>query len=111
MGKGVIESLERRLLMAAGGDDPAFGGNGVTSFMPLPGFDVATELLPAPGGKLLVFGQDTSGNLEMARFTANGAVDETFGPDDRGVATTNVQSPSGSAGHAQYAIDPWSGRI
>src|SRR5687768_5152188 len=87
-----VQPLERRVLMAAGDLDPSFSGDGklVSSFAAA-GIESANAVKVLAGGKILVAGT-AGGNFLLARYTAAGALDTTFGvggPDGDGVTTTD----------------------
>lgn len=79
-----IESLEPRCLFNAVSLDPAFGtGGSVTTDMGS-GFDEPVDVVTQPDGKIVVLGDGGSGqpgytNAWIARYTAAGVLDSTFG--------------------------------
>src|SRR5437764_451212 len=93
-----IESLEGRLMFAAGTMDPTFGVSGrVLNNL---GFAsaFATCMSVQPNGKLLVGGRAQVGSgydFLLARFNANGSLDTTFG--SHGVVTTDFGSDQDAA--------------
>ena len=98
------ESLEPRRLLAAGGLDPSFGGDGdVSTSLPgvrLTGRDVAIQA----DGKTVVAGYTGAGSgdrFALTRYNLNGTPDTTFGPDHNGT----VISTYGGSGRA-VAIQP-----
>src|SRR5947209_5284063 len=77
-----IETLEGRLLFAAGTLDPTFGsaGRALSSLGFASAF--ATCMAVQPNGKLLVGGRANTGagnDFLLARFNANGTLDTSFG--------------------------------
>src|SRR5258706_1829307 len=93
-----IESLEGRLLFAAGTPDPSFGAAG--RMLSNLGFAsaFATCMSVQPNGKLLVGGRAQVGSgydFMLARFNANGSLDTTFG--SHGVVTTDFGSAQDAA--------------
>jgi uncharacterized delta-60 repeat protein len=107
-----------RLLVAVfkpnGAFDPDFSGDGwaAVSFPDFPevyGYD----LVVLPGGKILVAAETyddsfnpAKGNFAVARFTANGALDDTFSGDGRAI----VNFEPGDDGAWKIVVDP-DGRI
>jgi uncharacterized delta-60 repeat protein len=61
--------------------DKSFGNNGSLTFQnPLKAFSLHVEnAAQQPDGKFIVYGDDLSGNGCMARYTANGILDPSFG--------------------------------
>src|SRR5215218_2439185 len=76
-----VEYLESRTLLAAGALDPTFGSNGTAEF----GFggamhSGARDAALQSDGKIVVLTEgDDPDNARLARFTANGQLDTTFG--------------------------------
>ena len=78
-------------LKADGTLDPAFGKKGEAD-VALPsgvgGTDFPASLLVQPDGKIVLIGQVSTGGTVVARFTANGASDPSFGAN--GVAIVSI---------------------
>ena len=84
---------------AAGGDlDPSFGGDGTVS-IDAPGDGVANAVAVQVDGKIVVAGGSAYGRKNprfvLARFTADGTLDRTFGRD--GTVTTDFGRKGGEA--------------
>src|SRR5688500_7802003 len=72
------ERLEARRLLAAGDADLTFSGDG-RAMLDFPGQAVfINDLAVQPGGKVVVAGAEGD-RLAVARFNADGTVDESFG--------------------------------
>ena len=76
-----VEDLESRTLLAAGALDPTFGSNGTAEF----GFSGvmnsgAVDAVLQSDGKIVVLNEgENDTDVRLARFTANGQLDTTFG--------------------------------
>src|SRR3954463_1204027 len=74
----VCEPLAKRLLMAAGDPDFAFGSVGRAT-LNFPGAAMTiTDTAVAPDGKVIV-GGNRGANMAVARLNVNGSIDTTFG--------------------------------
>src|SRR5262245_14652956 len=75
--------------LAGDGDlDPTFGGDGIVTTA-FPGGTVsATSVVVQADGKLVLAGSSSRGDFVLLRYTANGALDPSFGGD--GVVTTDL---------------------
>lgn len=86
-----VEALESRRLLAAGTLDPTFSGDGVAT-SGRTGDDSSSAVVVQADGKVVVAGSFTNardkGDFAVARFTAAGAPDPTFGQG--GVTTTEL---------------------
>jgi uncharacterized delta-60 repeat protein len=81
-----VESLEyRRLLSTAfpGQLDPSFGNNGATTTDLTAGPDAAQAIVLQADGKIVTAGA-ANGDSFIARYTAAGQLDPTFGPNSTG---------------------------
>ena len=85
-----LESLESRRLFAAGDLDPTFSGDGVAN-VHVAGSDSAEAVVVQSDGKVILAGStavsDNDPDFALARLTASGAPDPTFGTG--GVVRTN----------------------
>jgi uncharacterized delta-60 repeat protein len=87
---------------ASGELDPSFGTGGLVVSTLSPAADVAHAVAIQPDGKIVVGGSGFGGELLLARYTADGALDPTFGIDGvvrggiAGVAIDIVLPPDGS---------------
>jgi uncharacterized delta-60 repeat protein len=103
-GRAVLESLETRVLFAAGDLDPSFGaggtdGPGIVSTNLAPGStaqpaDSAQAVVIDANGRILAGGFTDPGNLAgsdfaLARYNPDGTLDTTFGGGD-GIVTTDL---------------------
>jgi uncharacterized delta-60 repeat protein len=75
-----VEQLEDRNLLSVGFLDSSFGAAGVATAH-FAGFDssAAVGAVVQPDGKIVVAGAAGSGTYALARFNANGTLDNTFG--------------------------------
>jgi len=76
----LVEALEARRMLSAGDLDRTFGNGGLL-ISPL-GMDQVVGVVPTTGGKLLVAastGTKTNHDFELARLTASGKLDKSFG--------------------------------
>jgi uncharacterized delta-60 repeat protein len=96
----VIERLEPRQLLSAGGLDTTFGTGGKTtlSFGPLTA-DTSAITVQADG-KVVMVGRASDGDLALARLNANGTPDTTFGPTHNGEVVTGYAGSSEVFGQA-----------
>jgi uncharacterized delta-60 repeat protein len=84
-----LESLEQRVLFAAGDLDPSFSGDGLAQLADVHAARGAGEVLALPGGKTLVVGFASGGSgwnrtqAYLARYNATGSLDTTFSGDGR----------------------------
>jgi uncharacterized delta-60 repeat protein len=89
---GLVEHLERRLLLSVDPIDPSFGDNGVALTSPPAGQSYyAGDAVTQPDGKLLLgIGSSVVSNTHfpLARFDASGKLDTSFG--DNGWALINA---------------------
>lgn len=94
--RGVPATTER---IVRGPLDPEFGTEGVVMASPSPGVDFASGVVVEPSGSIIVAGGagGNGGRFGLARFTADGVLDPTFGA--AGTVQTNF-SPA-----ADYADD------
>ncbi|MCW3124779.1 MAG: hypothetical protein JWO03_437 [Bacteroidetes bacterium] len=91
-----------------GRPDSSFGVNGVAITQMGPGADVVYGTMIQPDGKVIAAGMAWSGtkyNFAVARYTAAGVLDTTFG--DHGRAITSL-SPYDNIGTAIGTQDGWS---
>src|SRR5687767_2691071 len=97
------EPLEARRLLAAGGLDTSFGGDGdVSTSVPgtsLVGRDVAVQ---ADGKTVVVGYAGAADRVALTRYNLNGTPDTTFGPDHNGT----VVSAFGDSSAEAVAIQP-----
>ena len=73
----VCEFIERRLLLSSSTLDTTFGSGGV-AVSDLPGVSSANQLIAVSGGKYVAAGNVSTG-FAMARFSAGGTLDTSFG--------------------------------
>ncbi len=86
------------------GPDPSFGGGAglvTPSFFPESGAPEAASSLSLDKGRLLVAGE-AGGNFLLARYSADGVLDERFGR--RGVAFHGAHGPASSKANAVVAL-------
>jgi uncharacterized delta-60 repeat protein len=117
-GRALLENLERRLFLAAGDFDPAFGGgDGSTSVdFDFAGTDAhfARAMAVDPStGKIILAGETGSGSnrddrIALTRLNPDGSFDNTFDGDGRAVLP--VLTPSDIDVNA-VAISPLDGKI
>lgn len=97
IGRGFIEQLESRRLLATGALDTSFSGDGkaiinIPAFQRLQASDVAVQA----DGKTVVVGEFGKGDFTaplqaaVARFNLNGSPDTTFGANGTGLVTFNI---------------------
>ncbi|HEX8912473.1 MAG TPA: hypothetical protein VF796_08940 [Humisphaera sp.] len=91
--RAAVEFLEDRRLFSAGDLDPGFSSDGKVLTPIGQTFDLAQAQAVQSDGKILIAGS-SGGNVAVARFTANGAPDPTFGPDADGRVTYDLGSSS-----------------
>jgi uncharacterized delta-60 repeat protein len=75
-----LEALEQRYFLSAGYADPAFGQGGFViddRFTP----DGYMQVLVQSDGKVVVAGDDQNGSLFVARYKADGSIDNSFSDD------------------------------
>src|SRR4051794_4825166 len=72
----VCNSLERRVLLAVGQLDPAFGNDGIV-VADLGGPDQATDVLVRADGKIVVSARSGTQSY-LLRYSSDGSVDTTF---------------------------------
>ncbi len=97
--RGLIESLESRRLLSAGGLDPSFGGDGSVEA----GFPKSTaagrDMAVQSDGKVVEVGsaEDSTGmnDLALVRYNTNGTLDTSFGPTQSGKVVLRYSSSSG----------------
>jgi uncharacterized delta-60 repeat protein len=79
--RAALESLEQRTLLAGGVLDPTFGSGGkVETSFPNTAFSAARDAALQSDGKIIVLTDDNEpGRARLARFTAGGQPDSTFG--------------------------------
>jgi len=82
--RAVIEALESRAYLAAGGLDPSFGSGGkVLTDFSAPVDSEVLAVVALPDGKVLAAGRadtnQTRSSFALTRFLANGDVDTSFG--------------------------------
>ena len=101
-----VESLERRVLLAAGDLDPTFGRGGkvTTDVLDVVASQFADtqRILALSDGRLLVAVAGIDG-FELARYDADGSLDTTFGGGD-GLAP--VIRPERAEGHRAASLAP-----
>ncbi|XVU21145.1 hypothetical protein ACQPZJ_28175 [Actinoplanes sp. CA-054009] len=104
-------------LLPDGTPDPGFGTGGVArADVGERDFDQVNGLAVAPDGRIVVSGStmwwstlpEPTGDIMVARFTANGALDPTFGTGGR--VTRDITGPQGIDGGGGPTITP-DGRI
>jgi uncharacterized delta-60 repeat protein len=102
--KSSLESLEGRVLLAAGQLDPSFGDGGVVTFDPTPLRENISLFARTPDGKLLIAGEGSGAEdvPYVKRLNANGSPDASFGPG----GTKSIALPDGA-----FAVDPTSGDV
>jgi len=83
-------------LLPSGKPDPSFGSGGSTTASGVGSLDSGAVIAVQPDGKIIYAGATGSPSggteWEVARFTANGALDPTFGTG--GIVTTEVLNPA-----------------
>ena len=88
----VCESLERRLLLAAGDLDPTFGDGGlVISSGPDEVSRMWNDAVVLSDGRIVAVGGEYS--LKIARYNANGSLDPSFGDNGLVVAPSTDALP------------------
>jgi uncharacterized delta-60 repeat protein len=94
---GVVTALWTSAARAAGGLDPAFGGDGKVTTNLTAGVDSATSVAIQADRKIVVAGGagGAGGRFGLARYNLDGSLDTTFGGD--GTVTTNFSSHADSA--------------
>jgi uncharacterized delta-60 repeat protein len=104
-----IERLELRRFFSGGEIDTAFGVAGRLTFDLGGDAESIQQILAAPGGKYLAFGYaDSSHNLAVARFNADGTLDTTFGAG--GKTITSVVAGQADLPGA-IAVNPGNGKF
>src|SRR5687767_4931180 len=94
LSRATLETLERRVRMAAGDVDPTFGQSGVVSNHFGGNAAVLSAVEVLSDGKILAAGTRSTGSdgasadFLVARYNADGSPDTTFGGGD-GVVTTD----------------------
>src|SRR5262245_50427939 len=84
---GVEQLEDRRLLATAGTLDPSFGGDGhVNAFLGVGTFTNAVAV--QSDGKTVVVGR-AGNDLGIARFSLDGTLDPTFGPNQNGMVRSH----------------------
>jgi uncharacterized delta-60 repeat protein len=82
-------------LLPSGKPDPSFGSGGSTTAAGVGSVDSGAVIAVQPDGRIIYAGatssQDGGTEWEVARFTANGALDPTFGTG--GIVTTEILNP------------------
>jgi uncharacterized delta-60 repeat protein len=82
-------------LLPSGKPDPSFGSGGSTTASGVGSLDSGAVIAVQPDGKIIYAGATGSSSggteWEVARFTANGALDTTFGTG--GIVTTEILKP------------------
>lgn len=78
-----LEPLEARLLLSAGELDPTFGLDGQVTSDWGSWAEYATTMTVQDDGKIIVAGTDYASGFVVARFNADGTLDDTFGQDGR----------------------------
>jgi len=107
----VVESLEQRALLSIGDIDPSFGEGGIRRIDTVgPADDSAKAIVALPGGGYLVAGQSDM-RYTVAKFTASGDLDNTFGAGGRAVSefrgtVTSMAVGNGGIYVAGSAIGP-----
>jgi uncharacterized delta-60 repeat protein len=97
------ESLEARLLFAAGELDPTFGREGTVLTHLSANDDIAYGVAVLPDGKVLASGRTGGNQFSVARYNADGSLDTTFGrggADGDGVATAPAFTGGNPGGEA-----------
>ena len=86
-----VQSLERRLMLAAVELDQGFGTPDGIRALEVPGevFHGAHDLVVLPGGKMVTAGRDGGGRILAVRYNADGTPDRSFGGGD-GIASSWV---------------------
>ncbi len=83
-------------LLPSGKPDPSFGSGGSTTAAGVGSVDSGAVIAVQPDGRIIYAGatssQDGGTEWEVARFTANGALDPTFGTG--GIVNTEILNPS-----------------
>jgi uncharacterized delta-60 repeat protein len=83
-------------LLPSGKPDPSFGSGGSTTAAGVGSLDSGAVIAVQPDGRIIYAGAASSPDggteWEVARFTANGALDPTFGTG--GIVTTEVLNPA-----------------
>jgi uncharacterized delta-60 repeat protein len=100
-----LEPLEDRCLMSAGALDPTFGAGGiVTTSLSQKTNDYGHRVAVQPDGKILVVGEVNNGGSEygLARYTANGSLDTSFGKGG-----SVVLGPSGAHVSNTFGFFAW----
>lgn len=103
-----LEPLETRCLLSVGGLDPSFSslphpGRTLTSFGAQAAFHAAAVAVDS-SGRTLVAGT-LNGDFVLARYTADGALDTTFGTGNSGKVVTDVGTGSDDQA-AGIAVQP-----
>jgi uncharacterized delta-60 repeat protein len=91
-----LNALVVRRYLSSGGLDTSWGISGVTQAVPATGLESAQALYRYPDGRVLVVGNGP-GVAVLARFTATGALDPTFGTG----GTETLALASGSTNEAR----------
>jgi uncharacterized delta-60 repeat protein len=78
-----ITSLPVSVIGRPGELDTSFGNGGYIDYQP-EGNCNAEAVLALPDGRFVIFGQALTSNLLIARFRADGMIDDTFGPSGNG---------------------------
>jgi uncharacterized delta-60 repeat protein len=91
--------------------DTTFGTNGkVTTDLGSAG-DVAYAMAVQPDGKIILAGRNGANELALVRYTANGALDPTFGTGGKLVTGISITGgPGGSRNQVSISLEP-DGRI
>lgn len=103
------EPLERRVLMAAGDLDLAFGSGGQV-VTPFPGYErfvpASNAIVPLPDGRFVVAGyveNTQNDDFAIARYNADGTPDVTFGQGDGQVVVSPSSLLSGADSGREFA--------
>jgi uncharacterized delta-60 repeat protein len=102
-----LEALEARDCPAGGLLDPTFGTAGITVTDTGPSVEAFTSVVAQANGTLLAAGY-ANGNFTLARYTAAGALDSSFGSG--GVTTLDFAGYNADGAYA-VALQPGTGKI
>jgi uncharacterized delta-60 repeat protein len=93
--KILVEALESRRLLSAGGLDPSFNGDGITSTNFAPLTVTGNAMAVAPNGDVVEVGSASGGDYSVAVFKPDGTLDTSFGPTLSGKFVSHV-GPAGA---------------